>query len=322
MPHVPPPSRAAQLDSERLDSSMESLLLHDLHKVLRFLPSSPLSSPSPTTRILLHLLLHLPTTVLHRPTPGKSLYNLRFRASSAPPLRFGDDRAPLSFVQRLLLPALGVAPHVHALALAHLLHEPGDPASPAAWHRDRLPTSPRRRLARLLASVETLARVGGVVNFLAFLATGRYPSLSHRLSRARLCYADVAAPAGVAFEFVNTHLVWAGFADALVFLTPIVWSPRVRRGVAAIVAAAIGSGGGGGGGARVVEVEGEGEGREGRCGVCGAGRPVMPFVALPCRHVYCYACLAVGMEKEARFSCGRCGVAVHAKARVTSSGVL
>lgn len=179
-----------------------------------------------------------------------------------------------------------------------------------------------------MSAADIVARAMLLANMLSFLSHGRYPTLSHRLVGAGMCYADVGATRAVSFEFVNRQLVWSGFAEFLVFLTPVVWSPRVRRmltrGFAAIV----------GGSSTDNRVDGDdmettfSEGEESnmaierRCAGCGVGRPVMPYVALPCRHVYCYVCLAVSMEQEANYSCKRCGVTVHASSRVTSSGCL
>jgi peroxin-2 len=41
----------------------------------------------------------------------------------------------------------------------------------------------------------------------------------------------------------------------------------------------------------------------GPCPLCGAGEILTPYVALPCRHVFCYYCLRANTEGDARFCC-------------------
>jgi peroxin-2 len=41
----------------------------------------------------------------------------------------------------------------------------------------------------------------------------------------------------------------------------------------------------------------------GPCPVCGARDILLPFVALPCRHVFCYYCLRAHCAADAAFAC-------------------
>jgi peroxin-2 len=159
---------------------------------------------------------------------------------------------------------------------------------------------------------------------LAFLRDARYPTLAHRFGGVGMCYADVGATRAVSFEFVNRQLVWSGFAEFLVFLSPVVASSRVTRVLWRAVGAILPreqENGTENGSPRAVADRSGGSSERG-CGICGNGTPVMPYLALPCRHKYCYVCIAVAVEKEPSLACTRCGVAVHAISRATATGCM
>lgn len=350
----PPPSgspaprihieRAGQLEAERLDEEVISLLLHQATTALRFFHGGTAPAPSRELTLIARLLLYANTVLAHRPSPGKALHNLRFRstarraAASAP--RFGDERAPLSLAQRLAIVLLDVVlPYLWERLHSRLLREEGDfgardadgeaRALAAQWRRERLPTSWRRVACRAMGSAEAVTRALALANLVAFFSHGRYPTLSHRVARAGMCYADVGATRAVSFEFVNRQLVWSGFAEFLVFLTPVVYSPRVARFVRAVVGRfaprvlGFGAAEGEAGGEGDSGEQGESRGRDGgsvrACAQCESRSPTMASLAMPCRHLYCYVCLAVAIEKDPGFTCDVCGVAVHAISRVTAA---
>lgn len=60
----------------------------------------------------------------------------------------------------------------------------------------------------------------------------------------------------------------------------------------------------------------EGRGVE-RCAECGAGDVIMAHRALPCRHLFCYVCVAGSLEKVPGFRCAVCGAGVHGVERIT-----
>jgi hypothetical protein len=53
----------------------------------------------------------------------------------------------------------------------------------------------------------------------------------------------------------------------------------------------------------------------GPCPICGAQEILVPFVAYPCRHVFCYYCLRGVCEVDQQYSCPLDGQRVEAMQR-------
>lgn len=49
----------------------------------------------------------------------------------------------------------------------------------------------------------------------------------------------------------------------------------------------------------------------GPCPMCGAVNTLLPFQALPCRHVFCYYCIRSNTEADIGFKCPLDGVRVQ-----------
>lgn len=54
----------------------------------------------------------------------------------------------------------------------------------------------------------------------------------------------------------------------------------------------------------------------GPCPLCGAPDILVPFVAMPCRHIFCYVCLRAQCEADAQFACPLDGARVTALRRL------
>jgi peroxin-2 len=50
--------------------------------------------------------------------------------------------------------------------------------------------------------------------------------------------------------------------------------------------------------------------------VCGARDVLLPYVALPCRHIFCYYCLRSNCAADAAFACPVDGVRVRGLQRL------
>lgn len=319
--------RASQLEAERLDSELLSLLLAHFSSTLRFFHGGISQAPSPELQLLFRGLLYTATTLQHRPTPGRELHNLRLRRglTRASAARYGDERAPLTALQRAVILAVDVLlPYLWSLLYTRALRAAGevDDSERERWREERLPGTWARQLVHGMDSAEIVARAAGLVNVLAFLKSARFPTLAHRIAGVDMCYADVGATRAVSFEFVNRQLVWSGFAEFLVFLSPVLASSRITRLLWRAAGTAVPTVREG---ATLSSSEPAGEGRSAlgqSCGVCGSSTPTMPHLALPCRHRFCYVCIAVSIEKEPSVSCQHCGVAVHAIARATATGCM
>lgn len=319
--------RASQLEAERLDSELLSLLVSHFSSTLRFFHGGIPQAPSAELQLLFRGLLYAATTLQHRPTPGRELHNLRLRRglTSASSARYGDERAPLTALQRAVILAVDVLlPYLWSLLYARALRAAGEAGDSERerWRRERLPGTWARQLVHGMDSAEIIVRTAGLLNVLYFLKGARFPTLAHRIAGVDMCYADVGATRAVSFEFVNRQLVWSGFAEFLVFLSPVLASSRITRLLWWAAGTAIPTGSEG---ATIGDSEASGEGRTAigqNCGVCKSNTPTMPHLALPCRHRFCYVCIAIAIENEPSFSCQHCGVAVHAIARATANGYM
>lgn len=319
--------RAGQLEAERLDSELLSLLLAHFSSTLRFFHGGIPPAPSPELRLLFRGLLHVATTLQHRPTPGRALHNLRLRRGStaAPSARYGDEQAPLTALQRAAILAVDVLlPYLWSLLYARALRAAGeaDDSERERWREERLPGTWARQLVRGMDAAEVIMRTAGLLNLLTFLKSARFPTLAHRIAGVDMCYADVGATRAVSFEFVNRQLVWSGFAEFLVFLSPVLASSRITRLLWRAIGSVMPRDPG-----NAIESSSEAaeetiSSTEQSCGICSNSTPTMPHLALPCRHRFCYVCIAVAIEKEPSFSCQRCGVAVHAISRATANGCM
>lgn len=181
------------------------------------------------------------------------------------------------------------------------------------------------RVCNMLEGIVSMIRV---INFVLFLVDGKYKSVGDRIMRARLVYVDANATRNMSVEYLNRQLVWEGFAEFMMFFTPVLnadwatrWISNTRLGRRLLMRSEGDDGGGrgvrknGGGGGRVVK----GRGRV--CQICRVEPPVMPHYSLPCRHLFCYVCLATAVEDDPYMKCPQCGTPVHEMERYTTRHV-
>ncbi|KAJ2783306.1 peroxisome assembly protein (Peroxin-2) [Coemansia javaensis] len=213
-----------------------------------------------------------------RATYGQGLQNLRYAGRAGLGLRLH------------VLGALAVGgPYAWARAVGAMARR--------GW-ADAAPGSARARLWRLARRAEQLARAAALVNFVAFIATGRFRSVAERALGLRLVHARPQLAHAVSFEFLNRQLVWHAFTEFVLFALPLVSASRARAWVvrrarrllrlpaadpalAALPAAA--------------------------CAVCRAAPAANPYAA-ECGHRYCYVCIAARVQAEGSdCACLRCG---------------
>lgn len=250
--------RAIQLDAQRLDDELQSLLLQEWRLILRKFPRSPLNSLTAEVTLLLRFLLHSNSLGANKPTPGTALQNLAFVD-----MRGKRPVLGLTRIQRI--------GHFLLDVLVPYIFE-------KLRHRGWSSTS------RIVTWLETGYKIVALGNLLAFLRTGVYHTLSHRVLRTGLAHPTPTRPQRTAFEIVDRQLVWQGLAEFALFLAPVV--KRLIKGIAF--------------GAGIRRMQGEG-----LCVGCGE-TAVMPHVAIPCRCRYCYVC-GRGMTDGVGSFCGGCG---------------
>jgi len=84
---------------------------------------------------------------------------------------------------------------------------------------------------RLMRGAETAYRGATLLNFLAFLAGGRYRSLLERVVGARLVYKQPSMARVISFEYLNRQLVWHEISELLLLLLPLLDAAKFRRGL-------------------------------------------------------------------------------------------
>ncbi|GLC33108.1 hypothetical protein PLESTB_000369600 [Pleodorina starrii] len=317
----PPPLhvlRSSQADALRLDAELGGILQEQLARLFEHFSPGTAAHLEPELRAVLSLLVFGLSVWCGRATPGSELLNLRYRdewAVAARPELVGPSGVGgpgLSLPQRVAL-GLGTAVLPYAWSrLCRAAHE-GDWAEAEApggsrggwwWWRWRAAAAVGMRWC------EAAVTLAAAVNSWAFLARGDYRSLLERLVGARLVWRQAAMSRVISFEYLNRQLVWQELSEALLLMMPLMDMNRwIRR--AAIRAlprpAAVATAAAAGGGVQP-------------CPLCGAEEPLTAVVALPCRHVFCYYCLAANTQADPGFRCPADGVRVAAMRRRRGGG--
>jgi len=155
------------------------------------------------------------------------------------------------------------------------------------WHRS---------VYEVCRRLEQVYQVCNILNFIAFLNNGHYRSLLERVLRIRLIYLRPRLGRQVSFEFMNQALAWATLADFMLFILPnINWGRIQRMGEKAARWMRKGSGTDGGDGTTADQATPpltHTAALQLSCTYCRLQPAFNPHYALPCRHVFCYYCLA------------------------------
>lgn len=174
----------------------------------------------------------------------------------------------------------------------------------------------RRSAWTLLRRAESGYRLAALLNFLAFLRTGKYRSLLERLLRARLVYGNPSAARAISFEYLNRQLVWSELSELLLFLLPLLDVAALKRAVRAHLPRIPALSGGASGVAAAAAKSGGGaQGEVQPCGICGEADPPSPWSALPCLHRFCYYCLRSHCQADPSYTCPLCLERVQAMQR-------
>jgi peroxin-2 len=178
---------------------------------------------------------------------------------------------------------------------------------------------------------------------------------------ARLVYAQPVMTRIISFEYLNRQLVWQEVSEVLLFVLPLLDVARARGALArllprlpdprrllarlGVTTVGINSVTGGAAASESVGGElvakgagGQAKGRDGTavesgvagpsrrpqgpCPVCGSEDMLIPVVAQPCGHCFCYVCLAGSAAADSAYACPCDGVRVTAMKRWHPHGVV
>lgn len=223
----------------------------------------------------------------NKPTPGAMFQNLIY-SSSAGSGAWSMRPAPLTRRQRVLHAMLYVVvPYCWTRAGGALGAWGWGSTGEGGW---------RKRAWRAYVGAEATMRHATLVNFLLFIANGRYRTMSDRVVGARFMHIDAGMARSLSLDYVGYFLAWQGFTGLLSFLHPIVsaHAGSVKR---RIIRAA---------GLTTTAVRGVVA--AGACHECGASPANSPHVPGACGHVHCYYCLRANMMAQpGEYRCGGCG---------------
>eukprot|EP00242_Pyramimonas_sp_CCMP2087_P001461 CAMPEP_0198233678 /NCGR_PEP_ID=MMETSP1445-20131203/116364_1 /TAXON_ID=36898 /ORGANISM="Pyramimonas sp., Strain CCMP2087" /LENGTH=375 /DNA_ID=CAMNT_0043914379 /DNA_START=112 /DNA_END=1239 /DNA_ORIENTATION=- len=321
--------RVSQLDAGRLDAELSELLREQFTRV--FSPSGTAAhlKSSPETLLFVELLIFVLSVGRGRATPGASLLNLRYRDQRAKGDggRTGIEGPGLSLPQRIALGFLTVGGRYFWSRLGTFAVNEGwsvQSTTRQGWTNWQV----MRAIWQVMRAMEGWHKAASLANFLLFLKNGWYRSLAERLVRARLVYEQPTMNRAISFDYMNRELVWHELSELLLFLLPLISAAKVQQWVAKLGASllpqsavTLGSrlvGGGVAGG----HGDSTPRSQSNLCPICST-TPRVPFVASPCRHVYCYYCLRAHCMGDPEFKCQTegCGVRITAMARQCSASI-
>ncbi|MEW5300009.1 MAG: hypothetical protein WDW36_002973 [Sanguina aurantia] len=325
--------KSSQLDASRLDEQLIAMLREQLNRVFALMPQGMLAEREPELQALLVLMVFGLSVGRGFATPGSVLMNLRYRDERAghrnDSTAKGNAGPGLGSVQRA---AFGFG----CVLLPYLWSRALQAASQTSWADREGAASAGRMIWKGMRWAEGAYRVCEAANYFEFLRSGLYRSVLERLLRARLVYRQPIMTRIISFEYLNQQLVWAEMSELMLFLLPLLSAINLRhphtspqstdprtspRSAGASAAGAVHSVGNAAAGGvqdtRYIGGGGDvGEHPSSPCPLCGSTELNVPFVALPCLHVFCYYCLRAScLAEPASYCCPRDGVRVVAMKR-------
>ncbi|KAG2722898.1 hypothetical protein I3843_02G126000 [Carya illinoinensis] len=282
-------SRVNQVDAARLDVEMSAMLKEQLVKVFSLMKPGMLFQYEAELDAFLEFLIWRFSIWVDKPTPGIALMNLRYRDDRAMETR-GKVRTGLEG------PGLTVAQKIwYCVAAVGGQYVWARLQSFSAFRRwgDSEQRTFARRAWMVIQRIEGLYKAASFGNLLIFLFTGRYRNLIERALRARLVYGSPNMNRSVSFEYMNRQLVWNEFSEMLLLLLPLLNSSSVRKFL------------------HPADKSSSSTEDDTTCPICLAS-PTIPFLAVPCRHRYCYYCLRTRCAAVPLFRCSRCSEPVTA----------
>lgn len=273
--------RISQLDAFELDDALEQLVWSQFVRCFQHFKPGLLTRVEPELKALLQLLVWRFTVYSRSATVGQTLLNIRYHNT----LIAGQKYRPLSRKQKLWFALLMVGEkwlkeRSHSLFLSHRMHS----------------GFPRARQA--LALISSAGKVASLLNFMLFLQSGTFPTLTERLLGVRPVFVRDQSAREINFHYMNRELLWHGFAEFLIFLLPLINVWKLKTCVSALFSVS-----------DRADRKSESD-RHPECGIC-AEWPVMPH-SIGCSHVFCYYCVKSHMAADVFFTCPKCGAEVTA----------
>ncbi|KAM9436266.1 peroxisome biogenesis factor 2 [Clarias gariepinus] len=273
--------RISQLDAFELDDALEQLVWTQFSRCFQHFKPGLLTRVEPELKALLQLLVWRFTVYSQSATVGQALLNIRYHNT----LIAGQKYRSLSRKQKLWYALLTVGEkwlkeRSHSLFLSHGA-QPG-----------------LQKARQALAFLSSAVKLASLLNFMLFLQSGTFPTLTERTLGVRPVFVRDQGARGINFQYMNRELLWHGFAEFLIFLLPLINVWKLKTRVSALFSSSDHS-----------SQEAESAGRS-ECGICSEW-PVMPH-RIGCSHVFCYYCIKSHTAADVFFTCPICGAEVSA----------
>ncbi|XP_036378361.1 peroxisome biogenesis factor 2 [Megalops cyprinoides] len=275
-----PVLRISQLDAFELDAALEQLVWSQFTQCFQHFKPGHLTPFEPELKAVLQLLLWRFTICSHSATVGQSLLNIRYKNDLSQARRY----RPMSQRQKLWF-ALCTIGEKWLKERSHSLF--------LSWPAE----SSIHKVRRAVAFLSGFAKVASLLNFLAFLQRGRFPTLTERLLGVRAVFSKPQGVRDIGFQYMSRELLWHGFAEFLIFLFPLVNTRKLKASVSSLFSPLEGPGGDATEAALRTE-----------CALCGEW-PTMPHT-IGCSHVFCYYCAKSHSIADVYLSCPKCGVEI------------
>jgi peroxin-2 len=282
VPEVPA-LRVNQLDAQRLDDEVYEILKGQFVQAFSLFHTSLIDRFQPEVNAILSFVIFRLSTFESASSYGDKLENLVYRVNGT--------GARVAAKQRILYGAVLIGGGWLWARANRFVTNEGWGDSPVG--------SLKRRAWALLGHLETVWKLGSLVNFVMFLYNGRYRSLLDLLLGQRMGYIHPTMARSLNFEYMNRLLVWHGFTEFLMFLMPLINVERVKAWIQRKFAPP-----------RLAAPSASPD----SCPICSAQPINTPYVT-NCGHFFCYYCLQQNRMMDPHYPCPRCGCEVSSARR-------
>ncbi|ORY91022.1 Pex12 amino terminal region-domain-containing protein [Syncephalastrum racemosum] len=296
--------RVSQLDSDILDMELFDILKEQLWSSLSLFQPTIRERFEPELLALLNFVLFKFSVYDSGATYGAQLQNLKYRNEwmHSRALESIAKDAPLSKTQKILYGLFTVGGQYAWIRANRYITEQG-------W--GELDESEiRNKVYRTLQAGEKYWKAFTLINFLVFLANGRFRTLIDRVLGMRLVYAQKSQNRQVSFEFLNRQMVWHAFTEFLLFLVPLINVEKLKLRLTRMLLPK----------SYLVSSKGYDQLPQNQCAVCHDAASaetdqmqVLDFTVhnpyqTNCGHIYCYYCIQSKLSVFGdEWPCLRCG---------------
>mmetsp|Transcript_37605 Transcript_37605/g.94552 ORF Transcript_37605/g.94552 Transcript_37605/m.94552 type:complete len:1379 (+) Transcript_37605:84-4220(+) len=207
-------SRVHQLDAERFDTQVFSLLKEQYLKIFHLFDRTLVSQYQPEIEALLSLLVFRYSIWKSDRTYGHQMMNLRYQSARSPST-LGLSRWQRSLYGLITIGGGWLLKRLNRMTETHW--ESADEDTRVFLDR----------LWKCLRIGERVHSVLSIVSLLVFLYDSRYPTLLSRLLSMRLVYAKRTQARFRNFDFLNRQLLWQYFSEFIFFLVTLLGSGNV-----------------------------------------------------------------------------------------------